>query len=151
MATQLMVIDLEKEFREHAMRRAELEALDLLVEVYELPKDENELNQLIANNKQKIRLGCKSFGRVTDLAKFIGRKEDWVTIAKSILRRVEWGDTMKEAIEGAIGIVLLEQDYINNDIIVYNCPECKRVRAIEITENTQFIGHSKDFCKSHTV
>lgn len=147
----MAMVDLEKEVREYAKHSEEMEALDLLVEVSELPKNENELNLLITSNKQKIKLGCKSFERVSELAEFIGRRKDWVSIAKSISRRIEWGDTMKEAIEGALGITVLEAEHGSNNAILYNCPFCKRVLLIEITENMQFIGHSEDFCKSHAV
>ncbi|WP_024344843.1 hypothetical protein [Lacrimispora indolis] len=130
--------------------KAELHALDLLVSESELPRNESEFEQLIAGNKQKIRLGCKRFGRVSDLATFFG-VEDWVPIAKSIQKRVGQGEPMKKAIEGALGITSLERVAGSENAILHNCPCCGRVRFIKITERTQFIGHSEEFCKSHRV
>jgi hypothetical protein len=146
---QYKVIDLEKEVKKYAKHRAEL-ALDLLVSVSELPKNEKGLNQLIANNKQRIRLGCKSFGRVSELAEFIGEK-NWVSIAESILKRIGWGETMKDAIEGTLGITSLKGVPGSENYILHNCPYCGCVRLIEITAHTRFIGHSEEFCKSHKV
>lgn len=151
MATQVIKIDVMKVLEKQEKSRLELEALDLLVDVSELSKDKNVLNQLIASNRQKIKLGCKCFGRVSELAEFIGRKKAWVSIAKSILRRLERGENMEEAIEEATDIWRLGYSPSNTLIIQYRCPRCKRYRVMEITENTQFIGHYEDFCKERDI
>lgn len=128
----------------------ELDALNLLVEVSKVPRYAEELNQMIVGNKQRIKLGGKCFGSVEELADFLGRREEWVAIAENITRRISSGDSVENAIIGALGITPLKWEYGENEML-YNCPCCGRVLLIQVTKDTQFIGHSEEFCRSHAV
>lgn len=124
-------------------------ALDLLIEEAELPVSCNEYNQLLAVNKKKIRLGCKGFSRVSDMARFLGREEDWETIAKGISRRVGYGYTIEKAIAGALDIVQMEWENGEKELF-YKCPYSGRLLVIQAKKNTQSVRHSNsNLCKSH--